>query len=226
MHNSKYLFLVHFKQLSVVVLIQKVQPVFTVLLAVVFLREKISKHFVFWSILVFIGVYLITFGLHLPDYAMNQDHLMAYLLSIISAMSFSTNTVLGRHLASSISFLSIAFNRFLFGTVFSIIACLLSGTLFYFDSITVNNYVFFAAIVLTAGPPSMFIYYLGLKYVKASISAICELALPFSVIILDYFINGNSLSLIQWAGALIIIFGILRISNSSSNYEKCIENEK
>lgn len=211
----KALFLVNFKQLSVVVLIQKVQPVFTVLLAVIFLREKISKYFIFWSILVFIGVYFITFGLNLPDYSMNRDHLLAYLLSIISAVSFSTNTVLGRHLANSISFLSITFNRFLFGTIFSIIACLVSGTLFYFSSVTLTNYIFFAAIVLTAGPPSMFIYYLGLKYVRASVSAICELALPFSVIILDYFINGNSLSMIQWIGALIIIFGILKVSNPS-----------
>lgn len=212
----KALFLVNFKQLSVVVLIQKVQPVFTVIFAFVFLKEKLAKYFIFWSLFVFLGVYLLTFGFQLPAFSMNNDHLLAYLLSIISAISFSTNTILGKYLSNSISFLSITFNRFVFGTIFSLIACLLTGTLFYFDAITFSNYAFFAALVLIGGPLSMFIYYLGLKYVKAMVSAICELALPFSVIILDYFINHNALSLIQWLGALIIIFGILKVSNSSS----------
>ena len=211
----KALFLVNFKQLSVVVLIQKVQPIFTVILAFIFLKEKLSKNFVLWSLLVFLGVYLLTFGFHIPDFSTNQGYLLAYLLSIISAMSFSTNTILGKYLSDSLSFLTITFNRFLFGTIFSVIACLATGTFFYFDAITISNYAFFAGIILIAGPPSMFIYYIGLKYVKAMVSAICELALPFSVIILDYFINHNSLNLIQWVGALIIIFGILKVSNSS-----------
>lgn len=213
----KALFLVNFKELSVVVLIQKVQPVFTVILAFVFLKEKLSKNFLLWSFLVFFGVYLITFGFQLPNFSMNRDHILAYLLSVISAMSFSTNTILGKYLSDSLSFLTITFNRFLFGTIFSIIACLATGTLFYFKEISLSDYGFFAGLVLIGGPPSMFIYYMGLKYVRAAVSAICELALPFSVIILDYFINHNSLSLIQWIGALIIIFGILRVSNSSSS---------
>lgn len=212
----KALFLVNFKQLSVVVLIQKIQPVFTVIIAFIFLKEKLSKNFIFWSLLVFFGVYLLTFGFQLPDFSMNRDHIIAYLLSIISAMSFSTNTILGKYLSGSISFLTITFNRFLFATIFSLIACLVTGTLFYFNEITLSNYAFFAGIVLIGGPPSMFIYYMGLKYVRAMVSAICEMALPFSVIILDYFINHNSLSLIQWIGALIIIFGILKVSGPSS----------
>ena len=69
----KALFLVQFKQLSVVVLIQKVQPIFTILLAVIFLREKLSRNFIYWSVVVIIGVYLITFGLHLPDHSINPD---------------------------------------------------------------------------------------------------------------------------------------------------------
>lgn len=220
----KALFLVNFKQLSVVVLIQKVQPVFTVILAFIFLKEKLSKNFILWSLLVFFGVYLITFGFQLPDFSMNHDHILAYLLSIISAMSFSTNTILGKYLSDSISFLTITFNRFLFATIFSLIVCLATGTLFYFDAITLNNYAFFAGLVLIGGPPSMFIYYMGLRHVRAMVSAICELALPFSVIILDYFINNNLLSLIQWVGALIIIFGILKILNSSS--KKPAEKQK
>jgi len=211
----KALFLVNFKQLSVVVLIQKVQPVFTVILALIFLKEKLAKNFVLWSLIVFVGVYMITFGFHAPDFSTTNSHLMAYLLSIISALSFSTNTILGRYLANSVSFLSITFHRFFFGTIFSVIACLMTGTLWCFGQITFHNYIFLIAIVIIAGPPSMFIYYFGLKYVKAMVSAICELALPFSVIILDYLINGNVLTLTPWAGAIIMIIGIMKISNQT-----------
>jgi len=219
----KALFLVNFKQLSVVVLIQKVQPVFTVILALIFLKEKLSKNFILWSITVFIGVYMITFGFQLPDFSTKKAHLLAYLLSIISALSFSTNTILGRYLANSVSFLNITFHRFFFGTIFSIITCLITGTLCYFGQITFYNYIFLVGIILIAGPPSMFLYYFGLKYVTAMLSAICELALPFSVIILDYLINGNMLNLTQWTGAILMIIGIMKISNWTS--KKVITDE-
>jgi drug/metabolite transporter (DMT)-like permease len=208
----KALFLVHFHNLSVVVLIQKVQPIFAIILAAIFLKESIGKKFIFWSIFVFLGIYLITFGLNHPSIILNETNIDAYLLSILSALSFALNTVLGKHLTKTVSYKTITFSRFFLGTIFSAIFCLISGQFLNFDLITMNNLLILLVIFVAGGPISMFLYYYGLKYVKASTAAIGEMALPFSVIILDYTINNERLSLIQWCGAIIIIIGIFIIS--------------
>jgi len=208
----KALFLVNFHQLSLVVLVQKIQPVFTIILASLFLREKVSTGFGLWSIIVLTGIYLITFGLNLPIVGEGKVFLLACLLSILSALSFSINTIVSKYLTANIRFSTMIFGRFLMGTVFSMIICIFSGTIWSFKEMTTSNWIIFLVSFITLGPVSMYIYYYGLKKSRAMVSAIGELALPFTVIILDYFINGTRLTLVQWIGSVIIIFGILKIS--------------
>ena len=51
----KSLFLVHFNNLSVIVLLQKLQPIFAVLLARVILKERIQRHFAIWAVIALIS---------------------------------------------------------------------------------------------------------------------------------------------------------------------------
>ena len=50
----KALFLVNFQHLSIVVLLQKLQPIFAIILAVIILKEKFSRNFALWAILALI----------------------------------------------------------------------------------------------------------------------------------------------------------------------------
>ena len=49
MSITKALFYVNFVNLSVVILLQKLQPVFAILLATIFLKEKLPKEFFLWA---------------------------------------------------------------------------------------------------------------------------------------------------------------------------------
>ncbi len=60
------LFLVNFQHLSVVVLLQKLQPIFAILLAAILLKEKIKKNFAVWASIAIIASYFLTFGFDLP----------------------------------------------------------------------------------------------------------------------------------------------------------------
>ena len=62
------LFLVDFNQVSVVVLLQKLQPVFAILLAGLVLHERVSSRFLSRAAVALAGAYLLTFGLAWPDY--------------------------------------------------------------------------------------------------------------------------------------------------------------
>ena len=62
----KALFLVNFQHLSVIVLLQKLQPIFAIILAVILLREKIKGSFVLWAGIAIFASYFLTFGLKPP----------------------------------------------------------------------------------------------------------------------------------------------------------------
>ena len=65
---TKALFYVNFVNLSIVILIQKLQPVFAILLAALFLRERPPRQFFAWAGLAIVGAYFMTFGLNLPNF--------------------------------------------------------------------------------------------------------------------------------------------------------------
>ena len=62
----KALFLVNFKHLTVVTLLQKLQPIFAIILARLLLKEKLKRAYLFWGFLALLGGYLLTFEFHLP----------------------------------------------------------------------------------------------------------------------------------------------------------------
>ena len=60
---TKALFYVNYVNLSIVILIQKLQPVFAITFAILLLKEKPAKSFYGWAALAVIGAYLVTFGI-------------------------------------------------------------------------------------------------------------------------------------------------------------------
>ncbi len=71
-------------------------------------------------------------------------------------------------------------------------------------------------IGLTTGSGAIFLYYFGLTRVRASVSAICELCLPLSAILLDYLINGSVLRPWQWLGAATLVVAITMVSDPAA----------
>lgn len=51
----------------------------------------------------------------------------------------------------------------------------------------------------------MFLYYFGLQRVKASLATILELFWPVSAIGLDYFLNGNILTPLQFGATIVLL---------------------
>lgn len=206
----KALFIVNFHQLSVVVLLQKLQPVFAIVLAAIFLREKLSKHFLFWGGIAIIAGYFLTFGFSKPNLHADDTTIKAALLSIFAAFSFGSSTVFSKNILKKVDFITATFFRY--GTTFLMLLpfVFISGLFAHFNSITANNWIIILIISVTTGSGAILLYYNGLKSVKASISTISELFFPISAIFFDYFINGNVLSPIQWISAAIMIFAIIK----------------
>jgi len=87
----KALFLVNFKALTIVVLLQKLQPVFAITLAALLLGEKLKRNFLLWSALAITAGYFLTFGLNLPDFGTNNNTAMAAGFSLLAAFAFGSS---------------------------------------------------------------------------------------------------------------------------------------
>jgi len=208
----KALFLVNFQQLSVVVLLQKLQPIFAIILAGILLQEKVSKKFTIWAAVAIIASYFLTFGFNLPNLETDSNTLYAALFALLAAFSFGSSTVFSKKMLINQNFITATFYRYFFTTVLMLILVLVSGQYDEFYNTTQTNWLFLILIGLTTGSGAIFIYYYGLRRVKAIIATISELLFPISAILFDYLINDSILSPVQLASAAAMVFAIIQLN--------------
>ncbi|HSW55043.1 MAG TPA: EamA family transporter [Ignavibacteriaceae bacterium] len=209
---TKALFYVNFVNLSVVILLQKLQPVFAITLAAIFLKEKLPTQFFLWAALAVIGAYFMTFGTKLPDFATGDKTTIAALFALIAALAFSSSTVLSKRALRNVSFEMGTYLRFLFSALIMLVLVLSLGDIGSISEITTKQAIIFLIIAFTTGGAAIFLYYYGLKRITASVATICELAFPLTAVLLEYFLRGNILNVVQWIGAAVLLISILKVS--------------
>ena len=217
---TKALFYVNFVNLSVVILLQKLQPVFAIALAAIFLKETLSKQFFLWSSLAIIGAYFMTFGTKLPDFATGDKTTIAALFALIAALAFSSSTVLSKRALRNVSFEMGTYLRFLFSALIMLVLVISLGDLGSVSEITTKQAIIFLIIAFTTGGAAIFLYYYGLKRISASVAAICELAFPLTAVLLEYFLRGNILNVVQWIGAGVLMLSIVKVSVTQNQQNK------
>lgn len=212
----KALFLTNFEALTIVVLLQKLQPLFAILLAFFLLKEKLGKNFLIFAFLALIASYILTFEFNLPSFNASKNMILASGFSLLAAFSFGSSTVFGKILLKKYRSRTVLFYRYGLTSLIAFFIVLLNGKLNQLFLTTPLNWKIFFLIAFTTGSSAIFLYYHGLKRVTAHISTICELFFPISAVLFDYLINGNRLSLIQWISGFVLIAVIMKISYNHS----------
>ena len=208
----KALFLLNFQKLTIVVLLQKLQPVFAISLAAILLKERIRRNFLLWAALAIFSGYFMTFGLRLPDLNTGANTIYASLLALLAAFSFGSSTVFSKKILQHYNFKTATFYRYGFTTLIMFLIVSIGGNLNQVFVTTPTNWLFFVLIALTTGSGAIFLYYYGLNKVKAIIATICELFFPITAVLLDYFVNHTILSWVQWVSAAVMIFAIINLN--------------
>jgi drug/metabolite transporter (DMT)-like permease len=212
----KALFLINFKELSIVVLLQKLQPVFAITLAAIILKERINKYFLLWASVAMLGGYFLTFGLSTPDLQTGSKTALSAMYALIAAFCFGSSTVFSKMILKRYTFKTATFYRYGFTTLIMLMFLLFFGKSFSFKDVTTTNWVIFLVIAFTTGSGAIFLYYYGLNQVKASVAVILELFFPISTIVFDYIFNGSRLSVIQWISAAVMVFAIVSLNRLQS----------
>jgi drug/metabolite transporter (DMT)-like permease len=195
-----------------VVLLQKLQPVFAIILAAILLKERVHKGFVIWASIAIVASYFLAFGFSFPDFYAGSRTTMAALFSLMAAISFGSATVFGKKILNKVDFISATFFRYGFTSVIMLIIVLFTGSLSQIQFTTSQNWMILFLIAFTTGSGALFLFYFGLRKVKAMIATICELLFPVSAILFDYLFNGKVLSTIQWISAIILLISIIKLS--------------
>ena len=217
---TKALFYVNFVNLSIVILIQKLQPVFALSLAGILLKEKLPKIFFLWAFLAVTGAYFMTFGFSLPNFLTGDKTLVAAGFSLIAAVSFSSSTVLSKRALRDVGFEMGTYLRFLLSAVIMVVIATLMGDIKTITNVSSYQWMIFLIIAFTTGGAAIFLYYYGLKKITASVATICELAFPLTAVVLEYFLHGNILAPVQWIGVAVLIFSIIKVSRINLNNVK------
>jgi len=202
---------------ATVVILQKLQPVFALLLARVVLGERLSKRFYYWAGAAVVAAYFLAFGKSgIGMQGINFFNSAAW-FAFVAAFAFGSSTVFGKRIVNHLNFQSTTALRFGIAAALMLPYVLLTKHGLNFAQITAFQWQMLLIVIFLTGGASMFIYYFGLKKVTASVSSICELAWPLSAVALDYFLNGNTLNNIQWIAAavmLVCFYGVVHEGNT------------
>lgn len=213
---TKALSFVNYIDLSVVVLIQKLQPLFAISLAGVILKEKLSKRFMFLAVIAMFGGYLVTFG-NKPFGNWDDKSTIASLCALLASFCWGSSTVLGKHALKQLTFEVVTGMRLFITAIIALIIIAYSGGFSDVSSLRPENYTTIIIIVFSTGTIALSIYYYGLQNLAASHTTIYELAWPLSAVFIDWTLKGKTLSLVQIIGALILLcsMGMLTRENQS-----------
>ena len=209
----KALQLSNYTPYSIVILIQKTQPIFAILLAIFLLKEKPSKNFYVVAVIALIAIYFLTFEFKSPV-LLKQNNLLAVLYSLLAAFSFGSSTVFGKKVVYKFSFLTSTFYRFFFTTIITMLFVIFSETTR--NTITQytqnKNLMELSLFIAIFGLLAILIYYNGLKYVKATVATFCELAFPITSVVTEAIIYKRFLSPIQLVAAIVLVAVILYLN--------------
>ena len=208
---TKALSYINYIDLSVVVLLQKFQPLFAISLAAVVLKERISKRFLLLAIMALVGGYFVTFGLN-PIASGDDKTMIAALLALLAAFCWGSSTVLGKHALKSLSFPVVTALRLSVTAIIAMVVLFAIRGFSEISTITVAQWKIILLIVFTTGSVALFIYYYGLKHVKASHSSIYELFWPLSAVAIDWIVRGRVLSPVQYIGGAVLIISIILLT--------------
>lgn len=215
---TKALSYLNYIDLSVVVLLQKFQPLFAIALAAVILKEPITRRFLGLAAMALVGGYLVTFGIE-PISSWSDKMIIAALLALLAAFSWGSSTVLGKHALRRMSFPVVTALRLM--VTFIVATAVFSATqpLNAVFNLTLRQWTLILAIVFSTGSVALFIYYYGLNRLPASHAAIYELFWPLSAMALDIFVRGHLLNVYQLFGAVLLLTSILLLPREQAANE-------
>ena len=189
---------------TVVILLQKTQPLFAIALAAILLRERLG--WAYWPCfaVAMVGAYLISFGNLGPFTALGSAELLPAVLALGAALLWGSSTVLGRLVLKDVPFYALTGARLLLAVP------LLAGIVVAQSSVGGLAAGFASEpgrvilLALIPGLLALLLYYRGLTGTRASYATLAELAFPATAVVLNWTFLGVGVSANQILGFVLL----------------------
>jgi drug/metabolite transporter (DMT)-like permease len=196
---------------SVVILLQKLQPLIAIFLAVSFLNEATSRKFWLWGSVALFSAYVISFPNLIPQVYEGETfnpHIIGMLLAISAAVLWGTSTVLGRYMLDSVSFKTVTVLRFFVAVLVLLGFNYATGSLSEVSVMTAKDWLYIFIIAMTSGVAAMYIYYKGLSHSRASVATLAELGFPVGAVLVNYVFLDAALAPMQLLGVVGLVTAV------------------
>lgn len=203
---------VNFISFSVVFLLQKLQPIFAISTAAIFLKEKISKDYLIWAFLALVSAYFVTFKNGYVNLATGSQTIIAAAFALGAAAAWGSSTTISKIALKEKSNTTITGLRFIITTPLALATVFIVGSANALTSPNLSQLLRFLIIALSTGMVALWIYYKGLKKTPVKVSTILELTFPVLAIFIDAFVYKTFLIPTQTLAAAVLLFSMYRIS--------------
>ncbi|MEZ8822811.1 DMT family transporter [Vibrio amylolyticus] len=208
---------------TLVILLQKLQPIIAISLSVILLKEKLQRHFIIWASVSLVGSVImiapdiLTLTQQSTTWYYNPEIMaiiLGYASALIAVIAWGSSIVYGKKLSlMGYSTLQIMTGRFSVAFVTLCMLMLGFNESFVISKPDFTNLIF---MVLLSGLFGMYLYYRGLATTPARYATIAELFFPVAAVIINWVAFDVELTKWQFVGAGLLIGGTLMLSRESS----------
>jgi drug/metabolite transporter (DMT)-like permease len=186
--------------------LQKLQPVFALLLAAVVLGERVTRRFPWFAVPAVLGAWLLAF----PDpFGVAVQGMAAAALAVGAASLWAAGTVLGRMVSVELSFVHVTTLRFTVGLVALTAFAMGSGTPI---SVPVELVPRLVLLALVPGLLALVLYYVALRRTPASRATLAELAFPVTAAAVGVTLLDGELEGSQWVGFVVVLVSVVSLA--------------
>ncbi|MUG44187.1 DMT family transporter [Paenibacillus woosongensis] len=203
---------------NAVLLLQKLQPLFAIVLARMLLKERLPRHFSWLIILALAGTYLLTFGFTLPIGHWSEIVQVGSLLSLGAAALWGGSTVMGRLMVGQMKYETVTSLRFVLALPLLFAITWNEGAAWNipteagaFAAVSLN----LLGQALLPGLLSLLVYYKGLTTTKASVATLAELSFPMVGVLINWIAFQEMVTAAQAFGFMLIWATLFVISRQS-----------
>jgi drug/metabolite transporter (DMT)-like permease len=197
---------------TTVILLQKTQPIFAILLARLALGERLTLAYWPFFGLAMVGAYLGAFSSLEPIWRLPQAVVLAAVYALGAALLWGAGTVLGRFMLADVPFHTLTGLRFLLALPFLGALSLPQNGLEQILAGFTQQPVSLVLVALIPGLLGLLLYYRGLLQTRASVATLAELAFPFTAIIVGWLYLGRLPTPTQFVGFTLLWIALLALS--------------
>jgi drug/metabolite transporter (DMT)-like permease len=200
---------------TVVVLLQKTQPLWGVAAALAVLGESPRRRLRVVALPALLGAYLLSFGWTPPDEALTGADAKAALLALTAAALWGSATAFGRRALQELPPNVLTGLRFTVALPLLVAIAAAHGALLPPGGGSGGSWSRILLLALLPGLLALVLYYRGLRSVPASVATFAELAFPATSVVVGYVLLDATVSAAQLIGFAIVWASIAALHSSS-----------